>query len=363
MTEADRQAINAWIRTPGNFDAYIDFDAAVRDPAHPDRLRPDLDSGDGLHPSIAGYRAMADAVPLALLEPMSKWKKPTPAKAEPGPVIAFTFDDMPAHSTLPPGTTRVEIADRIIAALRDAHAPAFGFVNGVLLEREPASAPVLDAWRKAGLPLGNHGWSHANLGAITDDQFAEELTRNEPLLQARMGKADWHWFRYPFLAEAGNDPERRARIRRLLASHGYKVAPVTMDFSDWSYSEPYARCVAKNDHAAIAQMETAWLQGVETSIARYRAMSHALFGRDIPYVILMHLGAFDARMLPQTLAIYRRHGFRFVTLEEATKDPFYKAETNPALPPDPQGLEGWMNAKNLPIPPASRWPALDTLCR
>jgi lysophospholipase L1-like esterase len=68
-TEADRQAINAWIRAPGNFDAVIDFDALMRDPARPDRMRPDLDSGDGLHPSIAGYRAMAAAVPLGLFEP------------------------------------------------------------------------------------------------------------------------------------------------------------------------------------------------------------------------------------------------------------------------------------------------------
>ncbi len=66
-TEADRQAINAWIRTPGNFDAVIDFDAAMRDSADPSRLNPALDSGDGLHPSLEGYRAMAAAVPLELL--------------------------------------------------------------------------------------------------------------------------------------------------------------------------------------------------------------------------------------------------------------------------------------------------------
>ena len=66
--EADRQAVNAWIRTPGNVDAVIDFDAAMRDPKQPHRLRADFDSGDGLHPSIAGYRAMAAAVPLGLFQ-------------------------------------------------------------------------------------------------------------------------------------------------------------------------------------------------------------------------------------------------------------------------------------------------------
>lgn len=64
--EASRQAVNAWIRTPGNFDAVIDFDRVVRDPVRPDRLLPAYDSGDHLHPSMAGYQAMADAVPLTL---------------------------------------------------------------------------------------------------------------------------------------------------------------------------------------------------------------------------------------------------------------------------------------------------------
>ncbi|WP_093399010.1 SGNH/GDSL hydrolase family protein [Sphingomonas sp. OK281] len=64
--EADRQAVNAFIRTSGLFDAVIDFDRSMRDPAHPDRLSPAYDSGDHLHPSEAGYRAMGGLVPLAL---------------------------------------------------------------------------------------------------------------------------------------------------------------------------------------------------------------------------------------------------------------------------------------------------------
>jgi lysophospholipase L1-like esterase len=62
--EADRRDLNDWIRNSGVFDAVADFDAALRDPERPDRLKKELDSGDGLHPSLAGYRAIADAVPL-----------------------------------------------------------------------------------------------------------------------------------------------------------------------------------------------------------------------------------------------------------------------------------------------------------
>jgi lysophospholipase L1-like esterase len=66
--EAVRQTVNKWIRTSGSFDAVIDFDAVVRDPNHPSRLLPRLASQDHLHPNDVGYRAMADAIDLALFK-------------------------------------------------------------------------------------------------------------------------------------------------------------------------------------------------------------------------------------------------------------------------------------------------------
>jgi lysophospholipase L1-like esterase len=64
--EADRQAINAWIRTPRHYDAVLDFDRIVADPAHPSQLLPKYDSGDHIHPNAMAYHAMADSIPLAL---------------------------------------------------------------------------------------------------------------------------------------------------------------------------------------------------------------------------------------------------------------------------------------------------------
>jgi len=64
-SEADRKAVNAWLRSQSGADAVVDFDAVLRDPAAPDRLAPAYDCGDHLHPSPAGYQAMANAIPLA----------------------------------------------------------------------------------------------------------------------------------------------------------------------------------------------------------------------------------------------------------------------------------------------------------
>ncbi len=64
--EEARMSVNRWIRTSGAFDAVIDFDAVMRDPAHPRHLQPLFDTGDHLHPNEAGYRAMANAIALGL---------------------------------------------------------------------------------------------------------------------------------------------------------------------------------------------------------------------------------------------------------------------------------------------------------
>jgi lysophospholipase L1-like esterase len=66
--EAVREAVNNWVRTSGAFDAVIDFDRAVRDPANPKRFRADLQPGDFLHPNDTGYRLMAESIDLSIFQ-------------------------------------------------------------------------------------------------------------------------------------------------------------------------------------------------------------------------------------------------------------------------------------------------------
>ncbi|MDE2162918.1 MAG: polysaccharide deacetylase family protein [Alphaproteobacteria bacterium] len=296
------------------------------------------------------------ALPLLLLG--------TPALAAAAPQIAFTWDDLPAHSDLPPGVTRVDIARDIIAAMKKAHLPpAYGFVNGIRLAEEPASAPVLKMWRAAGLPLGNHTWSHMNYQTHTLAEYETEVERNEPLLRELMGGADWHWFRYPYLAE-GDTPESRQALRDYMAGRGYKVAAVTMSFGDYLFNGPYARCRAKGDKAAVAKLEADYLAAAKETIGYTREMSHELYGHDIPYVLLMHVGALDARVLPRLIALYRSKGFKFITLQQAESDPWYQAYTNLSLPGGATGLEAALAKRNETPPARTNYgPIVQDMCR
>jgi hypothetical protein len=81
-------------------------------------------------------------------------------------------------------------------------------------------------------------------------------------------------------------------------------------------------------------------------------------------VLLMHVGAFDARMLPHLIGVYQNKGFAFVTLEDAEKDPFYASSLDPSLPAGPDLLEAAMQARGLPLPPSPKLTVdLNSLCR
>lgn len=284
-----------------------------------------------------------------------------------GQTLAITFDDLPAHSSLPVGTTRLEIAQKVIGALKAAGVPAtYGFVNGKRFEDEPAGVQgVLEAWRNAGNPLGNHTWSHMDLGKKTLEAWEADVLKNEPVLEkySRPGD-DWHWLRFPFLAE-GDTPEKRSNARDFLQKRGYRIAAVTMSFGDYAWNEPYARCVAKGDAAAVASLEKSYLQAAREDIVYRRALARAALGHEIPFVLLMHIGAMDAQLLPQLLEIYKAADFRFVSLQEAERDPFYANDVHLNLPGEPDTLEAAAHARGV-----KDWPKhaglpeeLNTVCR
>jgi peptidoglycan/xylan/chitin deacetylase (PgdA/CDA1 family) len=216
--------------------------------------------------------------------------------------IAVTVDDLPSHGPLPPGMTRLGIAQAHVRVLREHGVrEAFGFVNAGKLAEDPGNAAVLDLWRAAGHPLGNHASTHMDLArAASLADWQADVVAGEPAVAARMAGANWHYFRFPNLS-AGTG-ERGAAALAWLTGRGYRIADVGISFDDWSYTDPYARCVAKGDTAAIAALKAQYLASVERGIARTLDASRRVYGRVIPLVLLTHVGGFSAVTLPDVLA-------------------------------------------------------------
>jgi peptidoglycan/xylan/chitin deacetylase (PgdA/CDA1 family) len=278
--------------------------------------------------------------------------------------VAFTFDDLPAHGDLPPGETRLEVAQTILHTLKDQHMPAtYGFINAVKLEEKPDDISVLKAWRAAGNPLGNHAYSHPSLNELTAEQFEADIAKNEPVLSKLMSGQDWHWFRYPFLLE-GDTLDKRHAVRAYLQQNGYQVAQVSLDFEDYLWNAPYARCMAKKDDHSMEALRASYLATADQYITVFRELTHTLYGRDIPYVLLMHIGAFDAKMLPDLIDLFRRRGFTFTTLPEAMKDPVYREDPDMALQHGGDFQEQVASARHVKFPQNSKpYKELEATCR
>jgi peptidoglycan/xylan/chitin deacetylase (PgdA/CDA1 family) len=278
--------------------------------------------------------------------------------------MAVTFDDLPVHGAIPPGMTRSEIAESILATLKREKMPrVFGFINAKRVEEDPSSLAVLKAWRAAGQPLGNHTWAHLSLNKETAEEFEAEVSKNEPLLKELMGKEDWRWLRYPYLHE-GDSVEKRRAVRTWLFAQGYKIAQVNMDFEDYLWNEPYARCVAKHDEASIAKLHDSYLAVADQYYGVFRELSRLLYGRDVKYVLLMHVGAFDARMLPELLALYRAKGMSFISLQDAMSDPAYRDDPDIGERNGGAFLELMLQKKQLKFPASTKpYKELEAMCR
>lgn len=281
-----------------------------------------------------------------------------------GPEVAITFDDLPVHGVLPVGISRVQIAQQVVDALKEGGIPpTYGLVNGVGTEREPASVAALTLWRQSGNLLGNHTWSHPGFSKLTTADFLADTEKNEPLLAQYAGDSNWHWFRYPFIDE-GKDEAVRAEFRSVLAKKDYRIAPVTTGLNDWDYPEPYARCLAKNDTASIAKLEDMYLKRASEGFAYSRALSQAAYGRDISYIMLLHIGSFQAHMMPKLIAQMKAEGASFISLDDAARDPANAALIDPSLPAPPRRFEAVVSAKGAVPPPSpnDHIPELQAMC-
>ncbi|HMD38213.1 MAG TPA: polysaccharide deacetylase family protein [Candidatus Acidoferrum sp.] len=298
---------------------------------------------------------------LALFVCVLAW----PLPAQERPQVAITVDDLPSHGDLPSTMKRSEVAKSMIATFKAKGVPmVYGFVNAKWAEEDQDKASVLRIWADAGFPLGNHTYSHIDINTATPEAFEAEIAGDESTLQALMGSKDWHWLRYPYLHE-GDSLEKRQAVREYLKEHGYKIAQVTLDFGDYAWNVPYTRCTEKQDTQAIAWLKSSYLQTASESFTFDRKLSAMLFGRDIKYVLLIHIGGFDSVMLPELLDLMKKQGFDFVPLPDAEKDPAYQSDPDAPLPHGGTLLEQLIESKHMKYPPIPERPMqkLDAICR
>jgi peptidoglycan/xylan/chitin deacetylase (PgdA/CDA1 family) len=260
-----------------------------------------------------------------------------PATAQtPGRTVAVTFDDLPG---VVQGDRSVaahtRITDGLLRQVAEHRVPAIGFVNEDKLltdgRVDPLRVDLLRRWARAGLELGNHGYSHVGFHDTPIDAYVADVARGDSVTRQVLADAGRQprFFRHPFL-HTGRTLEDRRRFETSLAQRGYRVAPVTIDNSDYIFAAAYDRAPADSVRRRVADE---YVRYMEAMTAYYEQQSRALFGREIAQVLLLHANNLNADHFGRLAQMYARRGYAFVPLEEALRDPAYATEdtyTGPA---------------------------------
>lgn len=280
-------------------------------------------------PAVAALLAASVlALVLSAAQPPSG---PSPAAPPPPPrrTVAVTVDDLPfVGYGLPLAAVERHSRD-LVAALAARKVKAVAFVNEKALfvpgevDRRIA---LLTGWLDAGMELGNHTFGHPGLTETPLAKMEEAVVKGEVvtgwLLERRGAKL--RWFRHPF-TQTGPTREIRDAFDAFLASRGYTVAPFTIEHEDWVFASADAKLAAEGDAAGQARLLAAYLDDFDARCAFYEERSRALFGREIPQVLLSHANALNARAMPFLLERLEKRGYAFVTLDEALSDPAWKS--------------------------------------
>lgn len=267
--------------------------------------------------------------------------------------VAITVDDVPVYGRFWTASEGKDVTDRLLAGMQRNHWKATGFVNEIQLDAadRPARIALLEAWLDAGMDLGNHTYSHPSLTKTPVETYIADVARDEtvtaPLLAAR-GRRE-RWFRYPFL-ETGTTQAVRTRFEGWLSEHGYRVAPVTMENSDWQFATLYDDAIARGDTVAAARVRAEYLVFTRKIVAWYKQAAIGLFGREPSFVFLLHASRLNAASIDALAAILRDARLRPITLDAALRDPAYRTADHYVGPDGNEWLERWSHTLHKRLP-------------
>jgi peptidoglycan/xylan/chitin deacetylase (PgdA/CDA1 family) len=246
---------------------------------------------------------------------------------QPARRVAITIDDGPAVAS-----TDLANFERITAGLTSAFqtagVPVTMFVNEAYInvpgERDRRAA-VLDRWLDAGLDLGNHTYAHTSANRVPADAFEDDVVRGEVITRAVLGRRgrDLIWFRYPYL-HSGTTDEAHTRIVSFLEARKYRVAPITVDYADYTFASAWAREMREGRAEAADRIRAAYLDQVGVGFEYAERSTIEIFGREIPQILLIHCNELNSVTLAESLARMRERGYTFISLDEAMRDEAYQ---------------------------------------
>lgn len=230
--------------------------------------------------------------------------------------IAITIDDLPFVGTnsydennLKRSKTRFM---QIVQSLVDNQAPATGFIIAGAIGK--GQWQLLEEFRNNGFELGNHTYSHMNLNQVSAEKYKNEITKADKILAPIMTQPKY--FRYPYLAEGKG--ETKQEIQDYLAINQYIIAPVTIDSKDYLFNERLLKISWRERSKHLDKIKRKYLDYIweQTLLAEKSAKNG-----NTKQILLIHANLLNGYFLGDVLQMYKKNGYRFISLNEALNNP------------------------------------------
>jgi acetyl esterase/lipase/peptidoglycan/xylan/chitin deacetylase (PgdA/CDA1 family) len=243
--------------------------------------------------------------------------------------VAVTIDDLPLNGPQFEAGRLRAMTDKILAAINKHQMPVVGFVNESLLHvpgETDARVAILKAWSDGGVELGNHTFSHLGFKGASLNEYQDDFLRGEVVTRWLLKQKGQRirYFRHPFL-QMGPTSEIEQSFESFIADRGYKIAPVTVDVMDWMILSAYANARTQGDGDMTKRVSEEYLKFAERKFEFCEQVADDLFGHPIKHILLLHANELTADNLDGLAATLKKRGYRFITLEQALKDPVYQA--------------------------------------
>jgi peptidoglycan/xylan/chitin deacetylase (PgdA/CDA1 family) len=258
--------------------------------------------------------------------------------------VAITIDDLPAGAAgFMTADEITSMTTKLLTTLRDQKVPAVGFVNEKKLYKTgevDARIGALRLWVDYGFELGNHTYSHASLNRVSLQTWEDEVIQGENVIRLLLSehKMPLRYFRHPYL-DTGRDLATRRKAEEFLTQRGYHIAPITFDAWDWMYAPVYDDAKKRGDTKLQDDLVKSYLSYSDSVFAYDEQLSKQILGYEAKQIILLHGNNLEADHIGELLEVFRKRGYRFITLEDALSDQAY------SLPDTYVGEEGtgWLD--------------------
>jgi len=238
--------------------------------------------------------------------------------------ICLTFERLPYMEPLLYWTPR-EVSTLVLRELEKRQILAIGFVQEEKLEDTPSSGVVLLDWAEKGHWLGNNTFAYADFNELEVKEFLEHVADGQKsILQAsRVSGRNFRYLRFPSM-HFGNTEGKRKRISEVLFRNGYVVFPATVLPYDYEFNWVFRDYV--DDEAALEILKGMYLEYLLHCVDYAEKQAQAVFDREIPQVLRLHLGIATARFLPELLDALEGRGYTYITPEQVLENPIFQIE-------------------------------------